>query len=117
MAFDICIAGPNEAFDTVICLEPVSKDGRGDLRPLVAEPQTCPVPECKTLKTIHALSMDLKSHSPCDRKLDLDGTLVVPDLTTVFVNGDPFDRGVHLGDFNWSFATGLIRGTLSGMTN
>jgi hypothetical protein len=118
MTIDICAAKPRELFDTVVCLEPVSKDAQGELHPLVAEPQVCRESDCKTLKTIHALRVRLSSH-PCDRALGatLDGDLVVMNLTTAFVDGDGQARGTHLGDFRWSSPAALIVGTLSGMTN
>jgi len=118
MAIDICTAAPRVLFDTIVCLEPVSKDARGELHPLVAQPEECRELDCKTLKTMHALKVGLASHK-CDGSLGitLDGVLVVTDLTTAFVGGDPFGRGVHVGDFRWWAAGALIEGTVSGMTN
>src|ERR1700730_2729417 len=114
MTIDICTGKPQELFDTVFCLEPVSKDAQGELHPLVVEPQVCRESDCKTLKTIHALRVSLSSH-PCDRALGatLDGDLVVMNLTTAFADGDGQARVSHLGDFRWSSPAALIVGTLA----
>jgi hypothetical protein len=104
--------------EDVLCLDALSKDARGELTPVSAEREECRQLDCVTLETTHTLRLELGRHD-CDSDLSgvLDGTLLVHNLTTVFVNADPQGRGVHAGDFRWSGSGVRIVGTITGMTN
>jgi hypothetical protein len=102
----------------VLCLDALSKDAEGELIPVAAEPEECRKLDCRTLVTTHALRLEVRRHD-CDSETGsaLDGSLLVRNLTTVFVDADPEGRGVHAGDLLWR-APGLrIVGTIAGMTN
>lgn len=114
-----CLEDPRTLWEERVCLEPVSKDLRGELKLLDRERQECDEPRCLTLKTDHLLRVDLRSHEPCDSKLGqlLDGTLLVRRLITALADGTGQGRGLHAGDFRW-FGDGFrIEGRLAGMTN
>lgn len=102
----------------VLCLDALSKDTRGELVPVAAEPEECRRLDCKTLVTTHVLRLELRRHD-CDSELGnaLDGDLLVRNLTTVFVGADPQGRGVHAGDMLWRAPGVRIVGTIAGMTN
>lgn len=114
-----CLDDPRTIWKERVCLEPVSKDLRGELKLLDREREECGGPRCLTLKTDHLLKVDLRSHEPCDSRLGqlLDGTLLVRRLITALADGTGEGRGMHAGDFRW-FGDGFrIEGRLAGMTN
>jgi hypothetical protein len=96
----------------------MSKDMKGELELNVQEEQKCEKPECRTLKTVHALKLVTGSHKPCESKLGslLNGTIVVERLVTAF-DQDGEHRGFHAGDFEWSGSGFRAAGRMSGMTN
>lgn len=102
--------------DENICLSPVSKDLRGELRLLDRDLEECPDLKCKTLKAEHALELDVVGHKPCDKPPIWDGRLKAK-LVHAFVDGSGNNRGLHAGDFSWEGPGFQIRGTLSGVTN
>ena len=112
-----CLDEPSELLRERICLHDVSKDVRGELDQNVEEHEKCGVPECRTLKTVHRLKVEVRGHD-CDSGLGklLDGTLVVDRLVTAFEE-DGHHRGIHAGDFQWESKGAVIRGRMSGVTN
>ncbi|MEV0379425.1 hypothetical protein [Nonomuraea sp. NPDC050643] len=114
-----CLDQPKELLLTVLCLDELSKDARGELSRPTAERERCRERDCVTLKTVHTLSLEVRSHVPCDSRLGqaLDGRLEVRNLTTAFAGGDGERRGVHAGDVLWNAAGTIVEGNLSGMTN
>ncbi|MFF0014125.1 hypothetical protein [Streptomyces sp. NPDC005374] len=116
--YDVCKGGPGELSGVVLCLDELSKNGRGDLRLLTDERKECRTLDCVSLTTEHLLLLELTSHT-CDSPpaARLDGRFVVRDLTTVFAGGTGERRGMHTGQFDWKVPSGVLRGALSGMTN
>lgn len=114
-----CLEDARELWERRVCLEPVSKNLRGELKLLDRERQECEEPRCLTLKTDHLLKLEVESHEPCDSELGrlLDGTLVVRRLIHALANGTGEGRGLHTGEFRWTGADVRIAGQLSGMTN
>lgn len=114
-----CLDDPRELWDSKVCLRPVSKNARGDLRLLDRELQTCDEEDCRTLKTDHVLKVDVVAHEPCDSNASalLDGVFYVRRLITAFVDGSGENRGLHTGAFDWVGGGARVRGTLSGTTN
>jgi hypothetical protein len=114
-----CLDDARRLWDERVCLRPVSKDVRGDLRLWHRELQTCDDEDCRTLKTDHGLKLEVHAHEPCDSRASglLDGVLVVRRLVTAFVDGSGENRGVHTGAFDWVGSDARVRGTLSGTTN
>lgn len=118
MAVPRCLDEPATIFKQRMCVNAVSKNFKGSMKPTSKEEQKCGKPECSTLKTVHALKIGLVSNAACDSKLGkmLTGTLVVERLVTAF-DQDGTHRGFHAGDFVWKTATFAIEGRLSGVTN
>ena len=115
-----CLDDARELWERRVCLEPVSKNLRGELRLLDRERQECEEPRCLTLKTDHLLKLEVESHEPCDSEVGrlLDGTLVVRRLVHDLSNGTGEGRGLHTGEFRWAGTGGVrVAGHLSGMTN
>jgi len=114
-----CLEDPRALWDRPICLNPVSKNVRGDLRLLERELQTCEPDDCRTLKTDHLLKVEVRGHEPCDSKASelLDGVLNVRRLITAFMDGSGENRGLHTGAFDWIGDGARVRGTMSGTTN
>ena len=114
-----CFDDPPSILKTAICLNALSKNLKGTLTLNVSEPHKCTTPECKTLKTVHELKVELQSNPPCDSKLarSFDGTLFVDSLVTAFeIDGE--HPGFHAGDFEWTGPGGLkFAGRMSGVTN
>jgi hypothetical protein len=117
--YDVCAGGARELAAATLCLDELSKDGKGELKLLASVPEDCSKLDCVTLTAEHFLFMELTSHPPCDSPLGsrLDGRFAVRNLTTVFVGGTGERRGMHTGEFDWWFQVGALRGSLSGMTN
>jgi hypothetical protein len=110
-----------ELWQMQICLSPVSKDVSGDLRLFDSEMQECNDQVCRTLKTNHILTVDVKANTlddRCDSKLakGLNGRLLVCPLITALID-DGENRGIHTGEFVWNGASASVEGALSGMTN
>lgn len=112
-----CLDEPPVLLKERLCVHNVSKDVRGELDLNVSQIEKCLTPECRTLKTVHGLKVDVGGHD-CDSSLGklLDGTLVVDRLVTAFEE-DGLHRGVHAGDFRWESKGALIHGRMSGITN
>jgi hypothetical protein len=118
MALPKCLDEPPIILQQKMCLNAVSKNLKGNFKPTAREKQSCARPECKTLKTVHALRMKTQSNPPCDSPLSksLEGEFVVERLVTAYeVDGN--NRGFHAGDFVWKSMAATIAGRISGMTN
>jgi hypothetical protein len=114
-----CPDDPERLFGTKVCLNAVSKDAGGDIRLLEDRQEECRAEECRTLKTMHLLHLQLSTGTGgCDAfERTLDGTLYTKDLVHAFTNGDSTLRGVHAGTFRWAGHTARAEGTLSGISN
>lgn len=113
-----CFDDPAAIFQKPICLSPLSKDLKGELKLIETKAHKCQVPPCETLKTVHALKVEVVHHAPCDSQLahSFDVILAVPRLVTAFEK-DGSHRGFHAGDFEWAGAGLIVKGRISGMTN
>src|SRR5262249_4393395 len=82
-----------------ICLAVVSRDVKGRLCLLDEEEQACEDQKCRTLKTEHALKVEVVAHERCDSELArrLDGVFLVRQLVTAFADGSGRNRGLHAG--------------------
>lgn len=98
-----CPDSPKALLARELCLSEVSKNLEGELRLLESEREDCKTPKCRTLKTMHLLELEVKSHRPCDSRPGrlLDGALTVHDLVHAFARGDGNRRGVRAGSFRW----------------
>jgi hypothetical protein len=114
-----CLDNPRELWHQLVCLRPVSKNVRGDLRLLERELQSCEQDDCRTLKTDHLLKVEVRAHEPCDSEASglLDGDFIVRQLITGFLDGSGENRGLHTGAFDWVGGGARVRGSLSGTTN
>ena len=114
-----CLDDPRALWNRRVCLSPVSKNLRGELRLLERERQDCEELRCRTLKTDHLLRVDVTAHEPCDSEVGglLDGELFVRRLISALSDGTGEGRGLHTGEFRWVGAGALVEGSLSGMTN
>lgn len=114
-----CLDDARRLWNQRVCLEPVSKNLRGELRLLDRERQQCEESDCRTLKTDHMLKVEVHSHEPCDSDVGrlLDGVLFVRRLVSAMSDGTGEGRGLHTGEFRWVGADFRIEGHLSGMTN
>ena len=63
-----CFDIPGDLYEKNVCLNDVSKNARGELRLEDRMTQDCGKPECRTLKTIHGLKVELHRHD-CDDDL------------------------------------------------
>lgn len=108
----------NPLIDRIVCLAELSKDLKGELRPVEAEKQVCRQRDCVTLETIHQLGLEVFAHD-CDSEAGklFDGRLGVAQLVHKFVDGDGHRRGVHEGAFRWRAPDLLATGTMKGVTN
>ena len=115
-----CADTSHDILDHELCLSNVSKNVKGELRPLHHERERCVPLKCETLKTEHFLVLETASNKPCDSPAarPLDGAIRIKDLATAYENGDGTRRGFHGGEFRWQGQGGLLAvGTVSGMTN
>ncbi len=108
---------PKPLYRRPICLNEVSKNLRGDLRRLAIKRRECDDPKCVTLKTVHALRVEVRSYD-CDSNVAkrMDGQLVIPRLVHA-LNNDGHGRGTHTGSFIWDGNGIDVEGEISGMTN
>jgi hypothetical protein len=114
-----CFDDPPAILEKAFCLNALSKNLKGELGLTSSKAQKCQKPECKTLRTVHAVKLKVVGNPPCDSALAkfFDGTLAVDRLVTAFEQ-DGMHRGFHAGDFVWSGAAGTkIAGRMSGVTN
>lgn len=95
------------------CLDPVSKDLRGEMGPLAADERKCD-DGCRTLTTLTELKAEAGSHE-CDGRTDTDGILE-GKFATVFAE-DAHGRGTHSGDLLWQSSGVTILAVFHGMTN
>jgi hypothetical protein len=119
MPLDLCTPGNRDLLERTICLSALSKNLKGELKPLHRALERCVKLKCRTLKTIHFLEFRVLTNAPCDSpsgKL-LDGEFIVRNLITAFENGDGTRRGIHEGDFIWKGKGALAVGSISGITN
>ena len=113
-----CLDDPGTILEKNSCLNAISKNLEGRLKLSSAKDQTCRVPECQTLKTVHKLVMAPSPNEPCDSKFaaPFAGKITVARLVTAFIKNEK-GRGFHAGDFEWA-APGLkVQGRMSGVTN
>jgi hypothetical protein len=114
-----CPDNPAQIASQKMCLTPLSKNLRGLLRPASNKPQQCETPPCKTLKTVHGLTLSVVRHAPCDPPDNkvFDGDFKIIKLVSAF-DQDGHHRGFHAGDFVWAGQGNLrIKGRISGVTN
>jgi hypothetical protein len=119
MEFNLCREGSRDIRKRAICLSALSKNLKGELRPLHHERERCAKLRCITLKTIHFVRCRVTTNKPCDSRSGqlLDGDLTIENLVSAFEGGDGTRRGIHQGEFVWK-GRGLVAfGTLSGITN
>ncbi len=118
MAYNVCDGRPEELARSVLCLDDLSKDVKGELKIIDVEDRVCDKLGCKTLVVEHLLRAEVISHR-CDSELGalFDGTLVVRNLTTVFADASGMRRGLHTARFQLRTAIGVVQGRMSGMTN
>jgi len=119
MPLDLCKPGSRDLLERHICLSALSKNVKGELRPLHHDRERCARLRCITLKTIHFVKLKVTTNKPCDSRTGvlLDGELTISRLVTAFEGGDGTRRGVHEGDFIWKGRSLDAVGTLSGITN
>jgi hypothetical protein len=119
MPLNLCAEGSRDILERHICLSALSKNLKGELKPLQHELERCAKLRCVTLKTIHFVQLKVGSNKPCDSQTAqlLDGLLAIRNLVTAFEGGDGTRRGVHEGDFTWKGKAIVAIGTLSGITN
>jgi hypothetical protein len=113
-----CLDEPGLILSQKMCLSVVSKNLKGSLTQTVQQPQACNQPPCKTLKTVHAVKVEVIPNTPCDSQISsrLNGVLRVDRLVTAYqANGNR--RGFHAGDFLWLGAGVQVTGRMSGTTN
>jgi hypothetical protein len=117
-ADDVCAADPADLLLADLCLNELSKNAEGELTPLAAEPHDCREHDCRTLTVEHLLRLKIDQFD-CDSEVGrlFSGELVSKDLTTVHVDGNGENRGLHAATFRWRSAAGTVVGRLSGMTN
>lgn len=113
-----CLEDPRELWDREVCLYPVSKNVRGDLRLMDRMLQTCEEERCRTLKADQVLKVEVEPHD-CDSEAAaaLSGVFIVRRLITAFADGSGENRGLHTGAFDWIGDGARVRGSVSGMTN
>ena len=100
-----------------ICMIPVSKNFRGEFDLADRDRQQCKHPECETLKALHRMKLEVRSNRPCDSVAArrLDGTIEGQLLFAFIENGN--QRGFHKAKIEWTGATSVLQGQMSGMTN
>lgn len=118
MAAPKCLDDYATIYSQKMCVNSVSKNFKASIRVLQKEEQKCEKPECRTLKTIHAMKIGVVSNNPCDSKVGkmLTGTIVVEKLASAF-DQDGTKRGFHGGDFVWKTASFVAEGRMSGVSN
>jgi hypothetical protein len=119
MPLDLCKPGSRDLLERTVCLSALSKNLKGELRPLQHERERCAKLRCVTLKTLHFVRLKVNTNRPCDSRTGvlMDGELTIRDLATAFEGGDGTKRGVHEGNFIWKGRSLVAVGTLSGITN
>jgi len=90
MPLNLCAEGGRDILERHICLSALSKNLKGELRPLQHERERCAKLRCVTLKTIHFVQLNVGSNKPCDSQTaqPLDGALSIRNLVTAFEGGD-----------------------------
>lgn len=114
-----CLDDPTAILQKEWCVSALSKDLSGSLHLVDQKLHQCTKPGCKTLKTVHQLSLKAVGHAPCDTHAGalLDGPITVDKLISAF-DQDGTHRGIHAGDFVWHGAAGVtVAGRMSGITN
>jgi hypothetical protein len=119
MPLTLCAEGSRDILERRICLSALSKNLKGELRPLQHELERCARLRCVTLKTIHFVQLRVSSNQRCDSRTGqlLDGALTIRNLATAFEGGDGTRRGIHEGDFIWRSNAAIAIGSVSGITN
>jgi len=102
-------------YEEPICMQPVSKDLRGEFSVERQEKQECEKPYCVTLKGWLTFNVDVTPHDPCDVVPAFDGT-IEGELVFAYIN-DGTGRGYHLGRFKWAGSASTLIGRMSGVTN
>ncbi len=117
MPQETCMDDPGRILEEEFCLSALSKNLQGALKRISSQEHRCQDPECVTLKTVHQLTLTMKTHQPCDGPLLrlANGKLLVTRLVTAF-DQDGLHRGFHAGDFTWTSPSVLIVGRISGLT-
>ncbi len=66
MPLDLCTPGNRDLLERNICLSALSKNLKGELKPLHHALERCAKLKCRTLKTIHFLELRVTTNAPCD---------------------------------------------------
>ena len=66
MPLDLCTPGNRDVLERNICLSALSKNLKGELKPLHHALKRCAKLKCRTLKTIHFLELNVATNAPCD---------------------------------------------------
>ena len=66
MPLDLCTPGNRDILERNICLSALSKNLKGELKPLHRALERCAKLKCRTLKTIHFLELHVATNVPCD---------------------------------------------------
>jgi hypothetical protein len=119
MPLNLCAEGSRDILERHICLSAMSKNAKGELKPLQHDLERCAKLRCVTLKTIHFVQLKVVTNKPCDSATGrlLDGALTIRNLATAFEGGDGTRRGIHEGDFVLKGNAIVASGTMSGITN
>ena len=119
MPLNLCAEGSRDILEREICLSALSKNLKGELKPLQHELERCAKLRCVTLKTIHFVQLKVSTNRPCDSPTGrlLDGLFTIRNLITGFEGGDGTHRGIHAGEFIWKGRGMVAIGTVSGITN
>lgn len=110
--------GVEDLWSTPMCLDAVSKDVAGELRLEDEREQGCrDLRPCGVAKTKHLVSLEVRSHQPCDSRVGqlLDGRLDVAPLVSVRATRG-LSRGPHRGDFVWWGSGLVVQGSIAGLT-
>jgi hypothetical protein len=113
-----CLDDPTAISQKEWCVSALSKDLSGEFKLVDHKVHQCTKPNCKTLKTVHHMTLKAAGHAPCDTHAGalLDGTITVDKLMSAF-DQDGAHRGFHAGDFVWNGAGATVTGRMSGITN
>ena len=96
MAFQ-CFDDPAAILEKAFCVTQTSKDLKGELKLGSSKAQKCKEPECRTLRTKHALKVTVvKTICDSDPGQFLNGSLDATLATAFDTDGN--QRGFHSGD-------------------
>ncbi len=113
-----CYDNPEVIYKERICLLSLSKNVQGKLSLISVDTYKCGTPSCKTLKSLHEITLELEGNDPCEDKYAplFGGKITIARLATAF-NEDGLQRGVHAADIKWDGPGAWGSGRISGVTN